>query len=162
MRISGRIGTTNFDGMCSLLVHGRCLADSGNISNWAKTTSFPSHSPSSHLPRHNTDSPRFTQPLCSGKSSANWLWRMLEFYIRIVNWMCKHKGVQLKPKFQYTETRSAAAYPPLACDVAQQYSSTILISLHSHSRKEKFDEPQKYYFNFLFCFLFKLPTSELA
>ena len=60
----------------------------------------------------------------------------------------------MKPKFQHTGTRSAAAYPPRACVVAQQYSSTTLISLRSHSREEKCDESQKHYFNLLFCFLF--------
>jgi hypothetical protein len=36
-------------------------ANTGNISNWATTTSFPGHSPSSNLPTLLTDSPRFTQ-----------------------------------------------------------------------------------------------------
>jgi len=60
--------------------------------------------------------------------------------------MCKYKVVQLKLKFQNTGTRSAAAYPPRAYVVVQQYSSTTLISLRSHSRKEKFDESKKILF----------------
>jgi hypothetical protein len=137
---------------------------------------FPCHSPSSHLQTLYTQSPRFTQQLRSGKSSANWLWRKLEFYICIVNWMCKYKGVLLKPKFQHSGTISAAEYPPSACVVALQYISTTLtlilltwrmwrapnnaskwqmefnwafkglIVLRSHSRKKKFDEAQKYRF----------------
>jgi len=60
--------------------------------------------------------------------------------------MCKYKEVQLKNKFQNNGARSAAAYPPRACVVAQQYSSTTLISLRCHSRKEKFDESKKILF----------------
>jgi hypothetical protein len=133
--------------------HHLFQASSGNTSNWATTPSFPGHSSSSHIPTLYIDSSRFRQQLCSGKFSASWPWRKLEFYIRIVNWMCKHKGVQLKPKFQHTGTRSAAAYPPRACVVAQQYSPTTLISLRSHSRKEKFDESQKCYFILFIFFL---------
>lgn len=131
--------------------------NSGNPSNWATTPSFPSHSPSTHLPTLYTDSPRFTQQLYSGKFSASWPWRKLEFYIRLVKWMCKYKGVRLKNKLQNTATRSAAAYQPRACVVAQQYSSTIFFRAFIPARKHSaYLSKSIFYFIFLICLSLKL------
>jgi hypothetical protein len=50
----------------------------------------------------------------------------------------------LKSKLKHTGTRSAAAHPPAAGVIAQQYSYATFVSLRFHSGKEKCGGPFKY------------------
>jgi hypothetical protein len=58
--------------------------------------------------------------------------------MNVVNCVCIDKEVQLKSNPQHNEPDQLHHNCPVACVIAQQYSSTTSGSLHFHSHKEKF------------------------
>jgi hypothetical protein len=83
--------------------------------------------------------------------------------VRVVNYTRTYKRFQLKSKLQLTGTRSAAAWPPATCVIAQQYSSATSYDCAFRPIKNK-ALLSKVVFHFLIfknCFSLKLRSLNL-
>jgi len=74
-----------------------------------------------------------------GRSAPSRVWRMSELSAHMMKYVCIHKAVQLKSKFNTQEPDRPHHDLAAACVIAQQYSSVTLVSLRCHSRKEQLD-----------------------
>jgi len=99
-----------------------------------------------------TDSPQFTQQLCSRWSGKSQILCKLQL-------VCTGSSIYLyvskscwNPSSNTLEPHQSQYDHSIACVVAQHYASAIFVSLCCHSHKGKLDvELKKFLFNFLFC-----------
>jgi hypothetical protein len=70
-----------------------------------------------------------TDQLCSGRPGGSWILHNSELSVHMINCICVHDGVQLKPKIQNTGTWLAAAWPPRSLCYYRQAVIFLHISL---------------------------------